>query len=81
MVDGVAKTTDSTGGKVRCGAAMHRSHVLLALAVVCHVAWVATYDTGAGDLFGFVFVVLVGALVVPPVVRGVRRVRETRSGR
>ena len=57
---------------------MHRSHVLIALAVLAHVAWVATYDTSAGELFGFVFLVLVLALVLPAMARGVRRLRAAR---
>lgn len=55
---------------------MNRTHVLAALAVLSHIAWVATYDTGLGDLLGFVFLLLVFALVLPPMARAVRRIRS-----
>ena len=57
---------------------MPRPAVLAALAVLAHVAWVATYERGLGDLFGFLFLALVAALVVPALVRAVRRLREAR---
>ena len=57
---------------------MNRTAVLAALAVLAHIAWVATYERGLGDVFGFVFVVLVAALILPPLARGVRRLREAR---
>ena len=55
---------------------MNRIHVLLALAVLFHIAWVATYETALGDLFGFVFVVLVFAALIPPAARALRRLRS-----
>lgn len=54
---------------------MHRTHVLAALAVLAHIGWVATYRTGLGDLLGFVFVLLVGAALLPPLARALRRLR------
>lgn len=54
---------------------MTRTTVLIALAVLAHIAWVATYDTGAGDLMGFVFLLLVAAAVLPHLARGYRRLR------
>ena len=57
---------------------MSRTAVLAALAVLAHIAWVGTYERGLGDVFGFIFVVLVAALVLPPVARGLRRLREAR---
>ena len=57
---------------------MTRTAVLAALAVLAHIAWVATYERGLGDLFGFLFIVLVAALVIPALVRGARRLREAR---
>ena len=57
---------------------MNRTAVLAALAVLAHIAWVGTYERGLGDLFGFLFIVLVAALVIPALVRGVRRLREAR---
>lgn len=55
---------------------MSRTAVLAGLAVLAHIAWVATYETGLGDLFGFVFIVLVAALVQPYAARALRRVRR-----
>ena len=57
---------------------MSRTWILAGLAVLAHIAWVGTYERGLGDLFGFLFVVLVAALVIPALVRGVRRVRAAR---
>ncbi len=57
---------------------MNRTAVLAGLAVLAHIAWVATYERGLGDLFGFIFIVLVAALVIPPLVRGARRLRAAR---
>ena len=57
---------------------MRRTHVLIALAVLAHIAWVATYETAAGDLMGFVFILLVAAAVLPHLVEGYRRVRLRR---
>jgi hypothetical protein len=55
---------------------MTRTRLLIALAVLAHIAWVATYDTGLGDLMGFVFIALVAALVLPHAARLVRRLRS-----
>ena len=57
---------------------MNRTAVLAALAVLAHIAWVGTYERGLGDLFGFLFVVLLAALLIPPLLRGVRRLRGAR---
>ena len=57
---------------------MNRTYVFAALAVLAHIAWVATYDTGLGDLLGFVFILLVAAAALPPLVRALRRLREQR---
>ena len=54
---------------------MTRTHVLAALAVLAHIAWVATYETGLGDLLGFVFILLVAAAVLPAAARALRRLR------
>ena len=54
---------------------MNRTAVLAGLAVLAHIAWVGTYERGLGDVMGFVFVLLLGAAVLPPLVRGVRRLR------
>jgi hypothetical protein len=58
---------------------MSRTTVLIGLAVLAHIAWVATYDTGAGDLMGFVFIVLIGAALLPHLLRGWRAVRNRRA--
>ena len=55
---------------------MNRTYVLAALAVLAHIAWVATYETALGDLLGFVFVVLVAAVLLPPAARALRRLRS-----
>ena len=55
---------------------MRRTWILVALAVLAHIAWVATYETGLGDLFGFAFILLVAAAVLPPLARAARRLRE-----
>jgi hypothetical protein len=59
---------------------MTRTRILVALAVLAHIGWVATYDTGLGNLMGFVFIVLVAAAVLPHAARAVRRVRGSGSG-
>ena len=58
---------------------MRRTHILIALAVLAHIAWVATYESSAGDLFGFVFILLVGAALIPHLLRGWRAVRNRRT--
>ena len=55
---------------------VNRTAVLAALAVLAHIAWVGTYERGLGDVFGFVFVVLAAAVLLPPLARGVRRLRR-----
>lgn len=58
---------------------MSRTTVLIALAVLAHIAWVATYESAAGDLMGFVFLLLVIAAALPHAVRGYRRLRISRK--
>jgi hypothetical protein len=55
---------------------MTRTKLLIALAVLAHIAWVATYETGLGDLMGFVFIALVAAAVLPFAARLLRRARS-----
>lgn len=55
---------------------MTRTHVLAGLAVLAHIAWVATYETALGDLLGFVFILLVAAAVLPSAVRALRQMRS-----
>jgi hypothetical protein len=55
---------------------MTRTRLLIVLAVLAHIAWVATYETALGDLMGFVFIALVAALVLPLAARAVRRARS-----
>jgi hypothetical protein len=57
---------------------MNRTAVLALLAVLAHIAWVGTYERGLGDLFGFLFIVLVAAILIPALVRAVRRLRQAR---
>lgn len=58
---------------------MSRTTVLIGLAVLAHIAWVATYESGAGDLMGFVFILLVAAAAFPHVARGWRAIRNRRT--
>jgi hypothetical protein len=58
---------------------MRRTHVLIGLAVLAHIAWVATYDSGIGDLFSFVFILLVAAALLPHLLRGWRALKARRG--
>lgn len=55
---------------------MSRTAILGGLAVLAHIAWVGTYESGLGDVFGFVFIVLVAAAVLPHARRALRRARR-----
>lgn len=55
---------------------MNRTFLLAVLAVLAHIAWVATYETALGDLLGFVFILLVAAILLPPALAALRRVRR-----
>jgi Flp pilus assembly protein TadB len=55
---------------------MHRTPVLAALAVLTHVAFVAAYGSTLGDVLGVLFLVLIAALLLPPLVRAAWRLRH-----